>query len=154
MSTAEKEKKNELVFESYNAMSRPAAWAGVPIMPLVGLMFGAMIFGVGLWVITGSILWGLVAAFPFFIAIIALRIMTNIDDRYVRRVIFGIRRIRLSMTYGRELLFTPSNPMWSNFYGRRYAEKRFTLRKVYQRDALSGSREHGDSSGEPTAECD
>ncbi|RMM20235.1 VirB3 family type IV secretion system protein [Pseudomonas syringae] len=66
------------VSPSYNAMSRPAMFWNIPIMPMVGLLMGGLVFGVAATFLL-SWVWGLVAASPFLIALIALRVVGLID---------------------------------------------------------------------------
>ncbi|WP_375122158.1 VirB3 family type IV secretion system protein [Pseudomonas sp. LW8] len=139
----------KLIFESYNAMSRPAKYWGIPIMPLLGLLMAtAVSFIVGMVIL--SWIWGLVFAFPFVVAMIALRLISSIDDRYFRRVRFAIRRIRLNFKYGKRLLLTSFNPKWSQYYARRFAEKRYVSGGFRPSNAISRTRKHGDSAGEST----
>lgn len=113
-----------LLFDSYNAMSRPATHWGIPIMPMLCLVMSALTaFGVGAAVI--SWVWGLAFAFPFLLALLALRLITSIDDRYLRRIRFALRRIRRNLKFGKNLLLTPYNPKWSHYYGRRFSQKRY-----------------------------
>lgn len=140
---AEKEK---LLFDSYNAMSRPAMHWGIPIMPMIGLVMAALVsFGAGASLL--SWVWGLVFAVPSLGALVALRFMSSIDDRYLRRVRFALRRLRLNLIYGKHLLLTPFNPKWSLYYGRRFAQQRYAARGDGASDALSRARTHGDTAG-------
>lgn len=50
----------------------------IPIMPMVGLLMGGLVFGVAATFLL-SWVWGLVAASPFLIALIALRVVGLID---------------------------------------------------------------------------
>jgi hypothetical protein len=137
--------KEKLVFDSYNAMSRPAMHWGIPVMPMMGLVMGALFcFAAGAALI--SWVWGLIFAFPFLVALFALRLITSVDDRYFRRLRFGLRRLRLNMTYGKQLLLTPFNPKWSHYYGRRFSQQRYAARGPDASDGLSRSRTHGDAS--------
>ncbi|MDP4987942.1 MAG: VirB3 family type IV secretion system protein [Porticoccaceae bacterium] len=111
-------------FPSYNAMSRPAMWWGMPIMPMIGLFLS----GILSFVITAlvlSFIWGVVIALPFLVALCALRLMTAIDDRYIRRMWFALRRLRLNRKYGKQLLLTPINSMWTKYYAARFSQQRF-----------------------------
>ncbi|MFJ7316422.1 VirB3 family type IV secretion system protein [Pseudomonas sp. NPDC098747] len=138
--------KKKLLFDSYNAMSRPAMYWGIPIMPMIALiMCSLLVFGIGTAIF--SLVWGLIFAFPFVIGLLALRLITSVDDRYFRRVRFGLRRLRLNLKYGKQLLLTPFNPKWSQYYGRRYSQKRYASRDIGASDALSRSRTHGVASG-------
>ncbi|RML89679.1 VirB3 family type IV secretion system protein, partial [Pseudomonas savastanoi] len=110
----------KLTFESYNAMSRPAMFWNIPIMPMVGLLMGGLVFGVAATFLL-SWVWGLVAASPFLIALIALRVVGLIDPQYLRRIRFARRRLWLSLKYGKPLLLTPFNPQWNEFYGARFS---------------------------------
>lgn len=137
--------KERLLFDSYNAMSRPAMQWGIPIMPMIALVMGGLvIFGAVTAIF--SWVWGLVIAFPFMVALLALRLITSIDDRYLRRVRFALRRMQLNMKHGKQLLLTPFNPKWSQYYGRRFSQQRYVSRGNGPSDALSRSREHGDAS--------
>ncbi|MGP5367256.1 VirB3 family type IV secretion system protein [Pseudomonas helleri] len=143
----------KLMFESYNGMSRPAMFLNIPIMPMVGLLMGGLIAGV-----TGTALlswiWGLMFLFPFFAALVALRLLCSIDVQYLRRVRFALRRIRLNFKYGRPLLLTPFNPNWSKFYGKRFSQQRYARRSESTTTAVSGGRLHDDPGGEPAGERD
>lgn len=138
---SEEDKKT---FPSYNAMSRPAMFWGMPIMPMIGLFLG----GVVSFIIAASLfsfVWGMVILLPFVVGLCGLRIMTSIDDRYMRRVWFAIRRLRLNMKHGKQLLLTPYNSMWSKFYAQRFSQQRFiTGRKESSVDGVSGRRTHRD----------
>jgi hypothetical protein len=137
--------KEKLLFDSYNGMSRPAMQWGIPIMPMIGLIMGALLsFGAGTAMF--SWLWGLIFAFPFAVGLLALRLITSVDDRYFRRIRFAFRRLRLNLKYGKQLLLTPYNPKWSQYYGRRFSQKRYAARDVSSSDGISSSRKHGDSS--------
>ncbi|MNC33148.1 hypothetical protein D3C75_815310 [compost metagenome] len=137
--------KEKLVFESYNAMSRPAMHWGIPIMPMMGMVLGAL-FGFGVGAALISWVWGVIFAFPFLVALLALRLITSVDDRYFRRIRFALRRVRLNLTYGKQLLLTPFNPKWSHYYGRRYSQKRYAARGSSASDGVSRPRTHGDAS--------
>ena len=134
----------KLTFESYNGMSRPAMFWSIPIMPMVGLLMGGLVFGIAATTLL-SWVWGLIAAAPFLIALIALRVVGLIDPQYMRRIRFGLRRLKLGLTYGKPLLLTPFNPHWSGFYGARFSQKRYAPRGESAADAVSGSRTHGDA---------
>jgi len=137
--------KKRLLFDSYNAMSRPAMHWGIPIMPMIALFMGGLVSG-GAAAAVFSWEWGLAFAFPFLVALLALRLITSIDDRYFRRIRFAFRRMRLNLTHGKQLLLTPFNPKWSQYYGRRFAQQRYVARGDSSSDGVSRSREHGDSS--------
>ncbi|WP_080267949.1 VirB3 family type IV secretion system protein [Pseudomonas tremae] len=140
------------VSPSYNAMSRPAMFWNIPIMPMVGLLMGGLVFGVAATFLL-SWVWGLVVASPFLIALIALRVVGLIDPQYLRRVRFALRRLRLNLKYGKPLLLTPINPQWSKFYGARFSQKRYASGGQSAADGLSGGRAHDNpvrqSPGEP-----
>ncbi|WP_230848266.1 conjugal transfer protein, partial [Pseudomonas savastanoi] len=85
---------------------------------------------------------GLVAASPFLIALIALRVAGLIDPQYLRRVRFAQRRLWLNFKYGKPLLLTPFNPRWSKFYGARFSQKRYASGGESAADGLSGGRAH------------
>nr|UVN17874.1 hypothetical protein pPsy0479a_00042 [Pseudomonas syringae] len=72
---------------------------------------------------------GLVAASPFLIALIALRVVGLIDPQYLRRIRFARRRLWLNLKYGKPLLLTPFNPQWNEFYGARFSHKRYAPEK-------------------------
>lgn len=146
-------KAPKLMFESYNGMSRPAMYANIPIMPMVGLVMGGLIFGV-LGTALLSWVWGLVFVLPFAAALIALRLLCSIDAQYLRRVRFALRRIRLNFKYGRPLLLTPSNPNWSKFYGKRFSQQRYARRSESTVTAVSGGRLHDHPGGEPLSQRD
>ncbi|WP_346396835.1 VirB3 family type IV secretion system protein [Pseudomonas syringae] len=140
------------VSPSYNAMSRPAMFWNIPIMPMVGLLMGGLVFGIAATVLL-SWVWGLFAAIPFLIALTALRFIGLIDPQYLRRVRFALRRLWLNFKYGKPLLLTPFNPRWSKFYGARFSQKRYASGGESAADGLSGARVHDDavrqSPGEP-----
>ncbi|PBP65850.1 conjugal transfer protein [Pseudomonas syringae] len=131
------------VSPSYNAMSRPAMFWNIPIMPMVGLLMGGLIFGIAATVML-SWVWGLFAASPFLIALTALRFAGLIDPQYLRRVRFALRRLRLNFKYGKPLLLTPFNPRWSKYYGARFSHKRYAPGGESAADGLSGARAHDD----------
>jgi type IV secretory pathway VirB3-like protein len=145
--------KKKLLFDSYNAMSRPAIYFGIPIMPMIVLLIGSMV-GFGAATALFSWVWGLVIACPFWIALLALRLITSVDDRYFRRVRFASRRLWFNLKYGKQLLLTPFNPKWSQYYGRRFSQQRYVTRDSSSSDGLSRSRKHGVSSGESSSESD
>ncbi|MEE4964445.1 VirB3 family type IV secretion system protein [Pseudomonas alliivorans] len=142
----------KVVSPSYNAMSRPAMFWNIPIMPMVGLLMGGLLFGIAATFLL-SWVWGLVAASPFLIALTALRFVGLIDPQYLRRIRFGRRRLWLNLKYGKPLLLTPFNPQWSKFYGARFSHKRYAPGGESAADGLSGARAHDDpvrqSPGEP-----
>ncbi|WP_081036964.1 VirB3 family type IV secretion system protein [Pseudomonas corrugata] len=142
---SQEEEKKVLLYPSYNAMSRPAMFWGIPIMPLVGLFLAAVI----VFVITATLLsfiWALASLLPFVVAVCGLRIMTSIDDRYVRRVRFSVHRLWLNFKHGRQLLLTPYSPLWSQYYGKRFSRQRFITGTIKSSaDGVSRSRTHGDS---------
>lgn len=136
--------KEKLLYDSYNAMSRPAMQWGIPIMPMIGLVMGALLsFGLGTALISWG--WGVVFAFPFAVSLMALRFMSSIDDRYLRRVRFAFRRLRLNLVYGKQLLLTPFNPKWSQYYGRRYSQQRHASGSDRPVNGVSRTRTHGDA---------
>lgn len=122
MSTNDSLKK--LMFESYNAMSRPAMQWGIPIMPMVGLLMGGLVSGVAGTALL-SWVWGLLFVVPFLGSLAALRFLCAVDAQYPRRLWWSWRRIRLNWRYGKRLLLTSYNPNWSQFYGKRFAQRRF-----------------------------
>lgn len=134
---------NQLKFESYNAMSRPAMYWGVPIMPLVGCFMGGLVFGMAGTALF-SWIWGLIFVSIFAGILIALRLICEVDANYPRRLRRSWRRVRLNWRYGRRLLLTPFNPHWSQFYGQRFAQTRF---HPAASDEIHASRGQGASDG-------
>lgn len=133
----------QLTFESYNGMSRPAMFWSIPIMPMVGLLMGGLVCGIAATTLL-SWVWGLIAAAPFLIALIALRVVGLIDPQYLRRIRFGLRRLKLGLSYGKPLLLTPFNPQWSEFYGARFSQKRYAPGSEGAAATVPGPRTHGD----------
>lgn len=133
----------QLIFPSYNAMSRPAMYWSVPIMPLVGLLMGALIFGIAATALL-SWVWGLTIAGLFLSALVALRFLCLIDAQYLRRVRFVMRRLKLNLTYGKPLLLTSFNPRWSQFYGERFSQTCIAARSEGAGDEIPRARTHGD----------
>ncbi|RMU25761.1 conjugal transfer protein, partial [Pseudomonas savastanoi] len=113
-------------------------------MPMVGLLMGGLVFGVAATFLL-SWVWGLFAASPFLIALIALRVVGLIDPQYLRRIRFARRRLWLNFKYGKPLLLTPFNPRWSKFYGARFSQKRYASGGQSAADGLSGGRAHDNS---------
>ncbi|PUA41510.1 conjugal transfer protein [Pseudomonas protegens] len=110
------------LFPSYNAMSRPAMFMGIPILPFVGLVVATVaVGGLGYWLVKW---WMLLLVSPFVMALIGFAVASSFDDRYMRRVLFALRRYRRNLTYGRGLRLTPINRQWSVLYGKRYASGR------------------------------
>lgn len=119
-----KQDTEDLEFESYNGMSRVPLYWGVPVFPLLLCFVGTLLSaGVG---ITLFGVWGGLLTLFFIIPGIALRIVCEKDDKYMRRLGFMVRRLRLNMKYGKSLFVSPQNPKWSSYYGRRYAKVRFS----------------------------
>lgn len=145
--------KKKVLYESYNAMARPALFWGIPILPMLALFSLGLICGV-VGATIFSFIWGLVFALPFVIALIALRLMTSIDDRYIRRMGFMLRRIWLNLKYGKQLLLTPYNPNWSQFYGKRFSQQHNASRGKGAVDGLSRSRAHGHAARAQVTESD
>lgn len=114
--------KEKLSFDSYNGMSRVAMFWGVPIFPLLFCFVGILFFGVIGFTLFG--MWGGVLISPFIILVIFIRIVCEKDDKYLRRILFMVKRLFLNRKYGKNLLLTPQNPRWSLYYGRRFAQKR------------------------------
>jgi type IV secretory pathway VirB3-like protein len=111
-----------LEFDSYNAMSRAATFFGIPIFPLLIGVMGTLFSLVAGFTVFG---WpGLFLATPFIVGLIFLRIISETDSKYLRRLMFMINRFWLNRRYGRSLLLTSHNPSWSKFYGRRFAQQR------------------------------
>lgn len=133
----------QLIFPSYNAMSRPAMYWSIPIMPLVGLLMGALIFGIAATALL-SWVWGLAIAGLFLSALVALRFLCLLDAQYLRRVRFVLRRLKLNITYGKPLLLTPFNPRWSEFYAERFSKTRIAARSESAGTEVSRARAHGD----------
>ncbi|WP_324729581.1 VirB3 family type IV secretion system protein [Pseudomonas chlororaphis] len=142
--------KKKLVFDSYNAMARPAKHWGIPIMPFLGLLMGGVVFG-GLATFLLSWKWGLGVVLLFAGALVGLRMITAVDDRYLNRIWFAIRRLLLNLKYGKQLLLTPYNPRWSHYYGRRFSQKRYVGRGNGSSDAISRSSKYGDASRESSS---
>lgn len=143
----------KLVFESYNAMSRPAMVASIPIMPFIALMMCGLLSGIaGTFLI--SWVCGLIFAAPFAGLLITLRLICMIDPQYPRRVLFAFRRLRLNLRYGKPLLLTSFNPDWSRFYGQRFAQQRYAGRGESTFAPLPGGREYGDATGQSPGEHD
>ncbi|MCY1271829.1 hypothetical protein D9M68_356030 [compost metagenome] len=121
--------EKKLLFKTWNGMDRPAMWQGVPIMPFIGLLMGALFaFGFGAAVFAWWI--GLVFALPFLFVMCAFYYVSALDDRYSRRVAFAIRRIALNLRFGKGLMLTPQNPKWSRYYGKRFAIGRHVSRGI------------------------
>lgn len=115
------------LFRTWNGKDRPAMWWGVPIMPLVGLILGGLLaFGFGTGVFNVWI--GGLFAVPFIFTLCAFYYVSAIDDRYMRRVQFAVRRLLLSARYGRGLMIAPQNPKWSQHYVKRFALRRYVAR--------------------------
>jgi MFS family permease len=148
---SENQKTKRLMFESYNGMSRPAMFWNIPIMPMVGLLMGGLIFGV-IGTALLSWIWGLVFLFPFAAALIALRLLCSIDGQYLRRVRFACRRMLLNLKYGKPLLLTPFNPTWSQFYGKRFSQTRYASGGEGAAAGVSGRQLHDYSGRQPDRE--
>lgn len=114
----------QLEFDIYNGMSRVPLFWGVPIFPLLLCFVSTLVFGMGGFSVFG--VWGSLLALPFILVGIALRIVCEKDDKYLRRLHFMLRRLRLNFRFGQSLFVTPQNPKWSQYYGRRYAKVRFS----------------------------
>ncbi|SHH68940.1 VirB3 family type IV secretion system protein [Pectobacterium carotovorum] len=116
-----------LEFDTHNAMSRvPMAW-GVPVFALLFLAVGGLIAtfaGVYLW---GW--WGFLAALPFILVIVGLRVICERDDKAFRRLRFYFRRQKMNRKYGRHLLITPRNIRWREKNARRVIQKRILTGK-------------------------
>ncbi|KAF1042240.1 VirB3 family type IV secretion system protein [Xylophilus sp.] len=114
----------ELLFPSYNAMSRPAMFLGVPLLPFVGIAVALLVVGGGGFALLPW--WGaLLLMSPLLLALVGFAVVSSFDARYMRRVIFAVRRFFLNLKYGRGLRLAPINPLWSVFYGKRYAHCRY-----------------------------
>lgn len=137
--------EKKVLFESYNAMSRPAMFFEIPIMPMLGLLLGGIVTFGSITALLGWV-WGLAFSFPFLAALLALRIMSSIDPRYMTRVWFAIRRLILNLKYGKHLLLTSFNPRWSKYYGRRFSQKRYVSGGDGSADEVSRPPQHGDAS--------
>lgn len=133
----------QLIFPSYNGMSRPAMYWSIPIMPLVGLLMAALIFGIAGTALL-SWIWGLVIAGLFLSVLVVLRFFCLIDPQYLRRVRFVLRRFKLNLTYGKPLLLTSFNPRWSEFYAERFSQTRIAARSEGAGDEVPRARAHGD----------
>lgn len=146
-------KYRDLIFDSYNARSRPAVYLGVPIFPLLFLTFGGVAFGILSGVLFGWIFGGIVVGI-FAGLILALRLITAVDDRYIRRVLFGIRRIKWNLLHGRKLMITPYNPNWRRSYAKRFAIQRYANRINGGSDEVSRPRQNGNDAREQAVEPD
>ncbi|APV28425.1 hypothetical protein E2Y33_23350 [Salmonella enterica] len=116
------EKTETLKYDTHNAMGRVAMYWGIPVFPLIFLLMGVAIsffVGIYLW---GW--WGIATPSPFIIALLALRIITERDDKAMRRFFFTRRRKRMNRKFGRHLLITPRNPKWRETNERRAIKKR------------------------------
>lgn len=133
----------QLIFPSYNGMSRPAMFWNIPIMPLVGLLMGALIFGIAGTALL-SWVWGLSFAGLFLSVLVALRFMCLIDPQYLRRVRFVLRRLKLNLKFGKPLLLTSFNPRWSHFYAERFSQTRIAARSEGAGNEVPRARAHGD----------
>ncbi|HDQ4465205.1 TPA: VirB3 family type IV secretion system protein [Pseudomonas aeruginosa] len=114
----------QMLFPSYNAMSRPAMFLGVPILPFVGIAVALLVVGgVGFALLPW---WGaLLLMSPLLLTLVGFAVVSSFDARYMRRVIFAVRRLFLNFRYGRGLRLAPINPLWSVFYGKRFAHRRY-----------------------------
>ncbi|HBP4890403.1 TPA: conjugal transfer protein [Pseudomonas aeruginosa] len=114
----------QLLFPSYNAMSRPAMFMGIPILPFVGIAVALLVVGgIGFLLLPW---WGaLLLILPLLLVLVGFAVMSSIDSRYIRRVIFAVRRFGSNLKYGRGLRLAPINPLWSVFYGKRFAHRRY-----------------------------
>jgi hypothetical protein len=124
----EDKKYRELMFDSYNARNRPAIYMGVPIFPLLFLTFVGALSGVVVGALLGWI-FGFIVFGIFVVLLVVLRLITSIDDRYMRRITFGLRRIYLNLLYGRKLMITPFNQNWRRSYAKRFAIQRHSHRE-------------------------
>lgn len=119
--------KEDLSFESYNAMGRTATYAGVPQFVLLGIVFvGIIITGISCSLFGW---YGLIALIIPVTLFTVVRIICESDSRFLTRLRFMLGRYIRNMVYGRALLITPCNPRWNQFYGRRIAQKRFITGK-------------------------
>lgn len=126
----------ELLFPSYNAMSRPATFMGIPILPFVGIAVALLVVGGGGFVLLPW--WGaLLLILPLFLALVGFAVVSSIDARYMRRVIFAVRRFFSNLKYGRGLRLAPINPLWSVFYGKRFAHRRYASGSEGSADEVS-----------------
>lgn len=115
------------VCPTYNGMGREAIYWGVPIMPFAAIaMITLMITLISVLLFS---FWGLLAAMPGGICLIAIRVACSLDSKALDRLAFVIRRFFLNRKYGRPLLLTPYNPNWSSFYDRRFAQKYHVARR-------------------------
>lgn len=109
------------VCSTYNGMGREAIYWGIPIMPFAAIaMITMLITGISIFIFS---FWGLLAALPGGITLIAIRVACSLDSKALDRIAFVIRRFSLNRKYGKPLLLTPYNPKWSSFYDRRFAQK-------------------------------
>jgi type IV secretory pathway VirB3-like protein len=112
----------DLKFDSHNGMSRVPMFWGIPVFPLIFCVLGTFITGViGISVFGAK---GLIFPLPFILLALFIRVISERDDKAMRRFIFSIRRWRRNRKYGRHLLITPRNPKWSVVNVQRQAKKR------------------------------
>lgn len=142
-----------LVSESYNAMSRPPMFGGIPIMPGVGLVIGGLVSGVAATAAL-SWKWGLGCVLTFAAALFALRLLCAIDAQYMRRVRFAYRRLRFNARYGKALMLTSAHPNWSQLYGQRFSQQRYAGRQESEAVALSRRRIHDDAGRQQPGQSD
>jgi type IV secretory pathway VirB3-like protein len=133
-----------LISDSYNGMSRPAMFAGIPIMPMVGLLLGGLLSGVAATSLL-SWRWGIGCVLVFIAGLFVLRLLCALDAQYLRRVRFGLRRLRLNVSYGKALMLTSINPNWSQFYGQRFSKQRYASTEEGEAAGLRSGRAHGDT---------
>lgn len=133
-----------LISDSYNGMSRPAMFAGIPIMPMVGLLLGGLLSGVAATSLL-SWRWGVGCVLVFIAGLFVLRLLCALDAQYLRRVRFGLRRLRLNVSYGKALMLTSINPNWSQFYGQRFSKQRYASTEEGKAAGLRSGRAHGDT---------
>lgn len=108
-------------FTTFNGMSRPAQYWGVPIFPFAGVALASLIVGgVGIFLFSW---WGLGGLLPGGSALLAMRFMCNHDGKALSRLGYVRRRWKLNASTGKSLFLSPYNPKWSAFYGKRYAAK-------------------------------
>lgn len=111
-----------LEFDSLNGMNRVAMTWGIPVFILifgvmgllVSLLIGVLTLG---W-------WGIAPAVPFAVFLLFIRVISERDDKAMRRYSFAVSRFLLNRKYGRHLLITPRNPNWSKHNVQRDAKKR------------------------------
>ena len=115
-----------LSFDSHGGMNRVAMKWGVPYVLLIIMAFFILVsLAAGIYFFQW---FGLIVPAPFVLLLFGIKILCALDDRALRRFRFVLRRRALNRRYGRHLLLTPRNPVWSKKHARR----------VFQENILSG----------------